>query len=126
MAHWDRPSRGWGEKFRAAFRGMVVGVRGQSSFFVHFSAAGLVLAAAVALRTNWLEGCVLLLCITAVMAAEMFNSALEQMALAVSDQHDPNLADALDIGSAAVLTTAIGASLIGVIIFGYRLVLLFG
>ena len=35
------PGRGWPEKFRDAFRGVKVGVRGQSSFFVHlfFAAA---------------------------------------------------------------------------------------
>jgi hypothetical protein len=39
--------RSWRAKFAAAFRGLKLGVRGHSSFFVHFFFAALVLAAAV-------------------------------------------------------------------------------
>lgn len=32
----NHPSRSWKEKFEASFRGAKLGVRGHSSFFVHF------------------------------------------------------------------------------------------
>lgn len=116
-----RPAqRTWYQKFRCAFRGLVLGVRGQSSFAVHLAAAGLTVLAAALLQVNRVEWCVLLLCITTVLTAEMFNSALEHLARAVDRTENRHLGSALDIGSAAVLTASLGATVIGVIIFAAR------
>ncbi len=114
------PERTWASKFRDAFRGLRAGVRGQSTFFVHFFAAAAVIAAAAVLRVDLHEWCLLLLCITVVLAAEMFNSGLESMAKAITGESDPHLGNSLDIGAAAVLVAAIGASIVGVVIFGHR------
>ena len=126
MSEDDLPRRRWAEKFRNAFRGLKQGVRGQSSFFGHFFAAAAVLAAAVAMRVDCLQWCVLILCITLVLAAEMFNSALESMARAITDQRHPDIGNALDIGSAAVLLMAGGAAVAGLVIFLNRLGFLLG
>lgn len=113
---------GWYAKFRNAFRGTGLGVRGESSFKVHFAFAVAVVVAGVALRIDDLrQWCLLVLCITMVLSAELFNSALERMARAVSDRHDVNLGAALDIGSAAVLTASSGAAVVGAVIFLARL-----
>ncbi len=72
---------------------------------------------AVVMRMPRVEWCVLLVCIATVLAAETFNSALELLAKAITDEHDPRLADALDIGSGAVLAASIGAALVGSIPF---------
>lgn len=101
-------------------------MRGQSSFRAHFLFALLVIAAAALVRASPIEWAVLLLCIALVLTAEMFNSALESMAKAITDQHDPRLADALDTGSAAVLVAAVGAALVGGIVFLHRLGVLAG
>jgi diacylglycerol kinase len=114
------PTRSWARKFRDAFRGVKEGVRGQSSFFVHFCIAAVVMAAAAALGMNYVEWCLLLLCIAGVIAAEMFNSALESMAKAITGESDPHLGNSLDIGSAAVLVASIGSAVVGAIIFTYR------
>jgi diacylglycerol kinase len=114
------PRRTWFQKFRCAFRGLRLGVRGQSSFLVHFLAAGAVLLAAAVLQAERTEWCVLLLCIAIVLTAEMFNSALEHLARAVDRSENRHLGSALDIGSAAVLTAAIGASIVGSLILVSR------
>ena len=101
------------QKFRHAFRGAWQEVREDRSFQVHFSAAAAVIVCAAVFRVSLIEWCILLLCITMVLAAELFNSALESMAKAITDEHDPRVGAALDIGSAAVLLAAIGASIIG-------------
>jgi diacylglycerol kinase len=111
------PKRSWPEKFGHAFHGIRLGVRGQSSFAVHFVVGSLVVLAAAVLGADLLQWCVLLLCITFVLTAEMFNSALEQLAKAVDRSENQFIAVALDIGSAAVLTAAIGASVVGSIVF---------
>ncbi len=114
-------NRSWAHKFRDAFRGVRGGIRGQSSFRVHLFAAGAVVAAAAALGASLSEWCLLLLCITVVLTAEMFNSALESMAKAITRDHDPDLGKALDIGSAAVLAASMGAAIVGTVIFVHRL-----
>lgn len=114
------PQRTWYQKFRCGFRGLRLGVRGQGSFLVHFVMAGLVLLAAAVLRVERTEWCVLLLCITVVLAAEMFNSALEHLARAVDRSENRHLGSALDIGSAAVLTAATGASVVGLLVLVSR------
>lgn len=110
--------RSWPEKFRDAFRGVKQGVRGQSSFFVHFFVAAAVVMTAAILGMELTKWCLLLLCITIVLTAEMFNSALESLAKAVTHRPDAHVGRALNIGSAAVLIAAIGASVVGTIIFG--------
>src|SRR5262249_52648322 len=74
-----RSRRPWRAKFRAALRGIKVGVRGPSSFSVHFFFAALVVAAALALRCDKVEWCILLGCIGLVLVAELFNSAVETL-----------------------------------------------
>jgi diacylglycerol kinase len=112
----------WRSKFRCAFRGQKLGFRGESSFFVHFFVAAVVVTAAATLEANRLEWSLLLLCIAIVLAAETFNSAIEQLAKAVTKSYNPNIRDALDMSSGAVLTTAFGAAAVGTIILG-RMVL---
>ena len=118
----NRLRSGWYAKFRNAFRGVALGIRGESSFKVHFFFAAAVLVAGAALRLPHLsQWCLLLLCIALVLSAELFNSALERMARAVSDREDEHLRAALDVGSAAVLAASLGAAAIGALIFLARL-----
>ncbi len=113
-------SRSWKEKFADAFRGLRVGVGAGISFVVHFAVSLAVLVAAAALRLSAVEWGILLLCIGVVLAAEMFNSALEAMARAITGQDDPHIRDALDIASGAVLTAAFASIAVGAVVFGHR------
>ena len=113
--------RSWLQKFRDAFRGIAIGVRGQASFGVHLACAVGVIAAAALLRASLSEWCLLLLCITIVLTAEMFNSALEYLAKAIDRRENQTLAAALDIASAAVLLAALGSAVVGVIVLLTRL-----
>ena len=82
---------GWVAKFRDAFRGIALGVRGQSSFYVHFAVALAVVIAGWLLQVTLLEWGLLILCITIVLVAEMFNSALEALAKAYPAEHPATL-----------------------------------
>jgi len=115
--HRNHRRRTWTDKFRNAFRGLAAGVRGQNSFIVHFAATAGVLATGAILHVDWIEWCLLALCIAGVLAAELFNTALESMAQAISTRDDPRLGKALDVAGAAVLTAAIGAAAVGLIVF---------
>lgn len=108
----------WSCKFRCAFRGLKYGVRGQSSFFVHFFVAALVLTAAAALDADRTEWALLWLCICGVLTSELFNSALERLAQAVDENYNPHLRDALDIAGGAVLAASLGAAVLGTVVLG--------
>lgn len=120
------PERSWLDKFADAFRGVKLGVRGQSSFFAHFFIAVLVIATGIVFSVTRVEWCLLILCIGSVLTAEMFNSALESLSRAISDEYDVHLGNALDIGSAAVLIISIAAAAVGLIIFVNRLAVMLG
>lgn len=113
--------RTWRTKFAAAFRGWYWGVKEQNSFHVHFPVAITVVAAAAWFRVTPGEWLALVLSIALVLAAELFNSALETLAPAITREHDEHVARALDIASGAVLCLACGAVVVGAVIFLPRL-----
>jgi diacylglycerol kinase len=112
-----RPRRTWRCKFRDAFRGIKFGVRGQSSFFVHFFFTALVIVAAIVLQCSMVEWCLLLGCIGLVLVAEMFNSAIETLFRGLDETARERVWPALDISAAAVLLASVTAVLVGAIIF---------
>jgi len=116
----------WADKFRDAFRGLKDGVRGQSSFFAHFFFAVAAVGVGWYLGVTRLEWCLLALCIAGVLAAEMFNTAIETLARSITPQSDPHLRQALDISAAAVLLAAAGAVVVGLILFVPRFAELLG
>lgn len=109
--------RSWRAKFRDAFRGLKLGIRGHSSFFVHFFFAALVLAAAVVFHCTPLEWCLLLGCMGFVLTAEMFNSAIETLFRGLDDETKQRTYPCLDISAGAVLMASIASAVIGCIIF---------
>ncbi len=118
--------RTWAHKFSDAFRGLSRALRSQSSFLVHGAVAVAVVVAAAVLRVSAVEWCLLAGAIAAVMAAEILNSALESLARALGPRRHPRIRDALDMASAAVLVTAGGAVVVGLIVFAPRLLALAG
>lgn len=109
------------DRFRAAFRGVRRGVGGERNFRVHLALAVAVVVAAALLQASRWEWTLLVVSIGGVLAAEMFNTALETTARAITDQHDEHIRDALDIASGAVLIAATSASVVGVLVLGHRL-----
>lgn len=118
--------RPWRDKFREAFRGTKRGVRGHSSFYVHFFFAAIVVAMAGALECGWIEWCLLLGCIGFVFVAELFNSAIETLFHGLDDGTKNRIHGCLDIASGAVLIASLTAALVGGIIFVRRFAILLG
>jgi len=113
--------RTWSRKFADAFRGLLRAVRTQSSFAVHIGTATIVVAAGAWFRLSAVEWCLLALAIGLVLMAEIFNTAVESLARGPGSRRHPRLRDALDMASAAVLVAAITAVVIGLVVFGQRL-----
>jgi diacylglycerol kinase len=117
----SRPRKSWRRKFGAAFRGMKLGIRGHSSFFVHFFFTALVLAAAIVLGCGLVEWCLLLGCIGFVLTAELFNSAIETLFRDLDEATQARVWPCLDIAAGAVLMASITAAVIGALVFLTRL-----
>lgn len=65
-------------------------------------------------RTEWIA---VILCIGAVIAAELFNTAIERLVDLVSPQRHPLAGQVKDIAAGAVLVCAVAAVIVGIIIF---------
>jgi diacylglycerol kinase len=113
--------RPWRAKFGAALRGVKLGIRGHSSFFVHFFVTALVLAAALVLRCTPEQWGLLLLCIGGVLTAELFNSALETFFRGLDDATKERTWRSLDIAAGAVLFASATAGIVGTLVFAQRL-----
>lgn len=113
----------WTGKFKVAVRGVKFGIRGQSSFFVHFFFTALVIAAAIILGCNLTQWCMLIGCIGMVMIAEMFNSAIETLFHGLDEETKSRTWPALDIAAGAVLLASITAAIIGGLILFHQLAL---
>jgi diacylglycerol kinase len=112
-----KPPRPWRHKFGDAFRGLKLGIRGHSSFFVHFFFSVLVLAAAIMLGCTLEQWGLLVGCIGMVLTAELFNSALETLVRVLDEQTREHAKPCLDIAAGAVLLASITAAIIGAAIF---------
>jgi diacylglycerol kinase len=117
-----RRRRRWRDKFREAFHGVKLGVRGHSSFSVHFFFAALAVAAAIALECTLVEWCLVLLCIGGVITAELFNSAIETLFRGLDEATRSRWNGSLDIAAGAVLVASITAVIVGAIIFLNRFI----
>jgi len=112
-----RPRLSWSRKVWVAFRGLKRGIRGQSSFFVHFFFAALVIAGAIVLECSAVQWGLLIICIGMVLTAELFNSALETLAHSLEDVNRERVWPSLDIAAGAVILASITAAIVGCIVF---------
>jgi len=115
--------RSWSQKFADAFRGLSRAVRSQSSFSVHIGMAMAVVVAGAVAQVSPVEWCLLVFAIGLVLMAEIFNTAIESLARGPGSRRHPRLRDALDMASSGVLVAAITAAVIGLVVFGPRLLL---
>ena len=92
-----------------------------SSDLVHLGVALAVVIVAAILRVSPVEWCLLSGAIGFVLAAEVFNTAIESLARAHDVGRHPRIRDALDMASAAVLVAAVTAAAIGAIVLLPRL-----
>jgi diacylglycerol kinase (ATP) len=103
--------------FRHAGRGFAWAFSSQANVRVHLVAAAVVLVAALLLRFSSIEFVGLVLCFAIVIAAELFNTALEVLIDYAWPEHHPMIGRAKDVAAAAVLVAAIGAAVVGVLLF---------
>lgn len=108
----------WRRKIADSLRGIGVAVYAETSFWVHAPVACGVAALSVWLDLSAWRWAAIVLCITIVLAAEMFNSAIERLAREITQEVAPHVRDALDMASGAVLVVSLGAAIVGLLVLG--------
>lgn len=104
--------------FKYAFRGIWIMLRSQHNAWIHAAATVLVCFSGFYFQFTKFEWCWIVLAIVAVWTAEAFNTAFEFLADKISTEYHPLIGKAKDVAAGAVLITAIGAAIIGIIIIG--------
>ena len=112
--------------FGHAFAGIGHGLRTQANLRIHVLAAAGVVTAGLLLHISTIEWAILVVTIMIVMSAELFNSAIEAVVDRVGREPHPLAKIAKDMAAGAVLIGALGAVLVGLLIFGPRLLALIG
>ena len=116
----------WRQKLVDVERGMTQGFRADSTFFVHFFTCSMVIVAALVMGISLAEWTVLVLALSMVLSAQMFNQVLKTLWQTVGHQMPDPAQRALKIGTAAVFVALSGAVIAIGLIFGRRLHEMFG
>jgi diacylglycerol kinase (ATP) len=105
------------DSFNFAFEGIIHVLRTQRNMRIHFVVAVVVLVVAVVANVTKLELIALLISITFVLIAEMFNTALEGAIDVATSSFDPLAKLAKDTAAGAVLIATINAVAVGYLVF---------
>lgn len=111
--------------FKFAFSGIWIMLKSQHNTWVHACATFAVVVAGFFFHVSSPEWCWLVLAIMAVWTAEAFNTAIEFLADVTSPEFHQLVKHSKDIAAGAVLISAIGSVVIGLLILGPHFVGLF-
>ena len=103
--------------FKYAFSGLKLFFINDHNGRVHLFAAIIVIALSFYLQLSGFEWIAILSVISAVIVAEIINSAIEKLADVVSPEYHPKIKVVKDLAAAAVLVAAFTAVAVGLIIF---------
>jgi diacylglycerol kinase (ATP) len=104
--------------FKYAFAGIWTMLKSQHNAWVHACATVAVIVAGLVFGVSSSEWCWLVLAIMAVWTAEALNTAFEFLADVASPEFHPLVKHSKDVAAGAVLISAIGAVVIGLLVLG--------
>jgi len=112
------------ESVRYALNGVYIIIRTQKNAWIHAMMTVLVIILGFVLKINEAEWIGIILAILSVWVAEGLNTAIECLGDLVSSNFHPLIGKAKDVAAGAVLISAIGATVIGCIVFLPRILAL--
>jgi len=101
-----------------ALRGIRIMLASQHNAWIHAMATLVVVVAGLVLGLSWAEWCWIVLAVVAVWTAEALNTAFEFLTDVASPNFHPIAGKAKDVAAGAVLLAAVGAVIIGTLVFG--------
>ena len=105
------------KSFRYAIHGIVRTCKEEHNFRIHLVAASLVIALGIYFQLTANEWLWLIACITLVLSAELFNTAIEMLADETDAGHNPTIGIIKDVSAGAVLVISLGSAIIGLVVF---------
>ena len=105
------------ESFRCAFRGVGTLLASQHNARIHLLATVCACGLGFLIGISRLEWCAIVVAIAMVWTAEALNTAFEFLCDVASPEFHPLIQKAKDVAAAAVLLSAVGAAVIGLIVF---------
>ncbi len=106
---------------RYALRGVGFALRSQRNFRIHLLAAVGVLVAGGLLRFSRLEYALLVATVMVVILGELLNTAMEFILNLLESRNHPAVRAAKDIAAGGVLMVVFGSVIVGMLLFGPRL-----
>jgi diacylglycerol kinase (ATP) len=103
--------------FTFAWSGILDFIKNHRNAQIHFFATALVVFVGFYFGLSKLEWAAIVLCIFTVTALEAMNSAIEYLTDLVSPDYHPLAGKVKDMAAGAVLLSAIGAAIVGILIF---------
>lgn len=103
--------------FSYAFNGLKILFKEEHNSWIHLVATGIVIITSISLRLNIYEWAAIIFCIGLVFTAELFNTAVENIADFLTTEKNNKIKTIKDLSAAAVLISALTALTIGLIIF---------
>ena len=110
--------------FNYALQGIAHAIRTQANLQLHAAISVGVIIAGFLLQVSLIEWIDLVLAMMIVLSAELFNTSIENAMDRVSTEQHPLAKVAKDTAAGAVLIAAIGSVVIGILIFGPKLLAL--
>lgn len=105
------------EAFNAAIQGVLYTFKYERNMKIHYFIAGLVLIVSLRFDLSKIEMMILILSISLVIIAEMFNTAIENTVDLVTDKYHKLAKIAKDVAAGGVLISALNAVAVGYLIF---------
>lgn len=118
-------SQGFNNTFKNARKGFNLAIRSEMNIRVHVAVATIVIFLAIYLKFTSTEFCILLFAIAIVIVTEMLNTAIEFALDSIyHNRYSRMVGMAKDISAGAVLFATFTSILIGIILFGNKIITL--
>jgi diacylglycerol kinase len=104
------------KSFKYALNGLISAFY-QSNFRIQLSILFVVLVAGVMTSITQMEWCLIVIVSTVVLTTEAINTSIEEICNFLTREHNPHIGKIKDIAAGAVLISAVGAVVVGLIIF---------
>ena len=108
--------------FKYAINGIVYALSTQQNFLIHLIATLIVVITSYIFHLSNIEWAVIVLTISSVWIAELFNTAVEKTVDLITSDHHPLAKIAKDVAAGAVLISAICSIIVGLLIFLPKLI----
>ena len=105
------------KSFKYAFEGIREVLQSQANPKIHLTVAIVTVILASYIGLTRIEWCLIILCIVLVFSAETFNTSIEHLTNLVSPEYHPLAKKTKDAAAGAVLWVAMGACIVGLLIF---------